>query len=134
MYLPHSSQNSVSFNWSSPFSLFCPALHYHINASNCGNCSTITNHSTESDSILCTNVQTKASICNFSIWFKFCEVMVGTATSIPLGQRLESSSVLLPALLGMTVVLIIIPIIGVVLFMWFNKRTKMLKFGTFTPQ
>ena len=131
MYLPDSSQHSVRFNWSSSFSTLC-LDRYHITASNCGNCST---HSTDSDNIVCTNIQTKYSICNFSIWFKLCaNVTIKTDTEIPLGQKLESRSVLVPALLS-AIIALIITLIAIVIFIWmFCKKTKMLKFETFTLQ
>lgn len=123
---------SAYFNWSSLFSTLHPAINYHINASNCGNCST--NYSTTESGIVCTSVKSEGTNCNFSLWFEYCGIKVFNATSIPLGQRLETqtSSVLLPALLSVTS----ITLVGVsFLLLWlFCKRTKILRFRTITAR
>ena len=45
-----------------PVASDCPAIHYNINASNCGSCPTTTNHTT----VTCTDVPTNG-MCTFAV-------------------------------------------------------------------
>ena len=48
-------------------------VHYVINQSNCGRCSTVTNYT----SVTCTDVPTDESICTFAIQTVICGDTVG---------------------------------------------------------
>ena len=60
------------FGWS-PIALECPDIHYKINASNCGNCPTTTNHTT----VTCTNVPTNGNTCTFAVQTIVCRNIFG---------------------------------------------------------
>ena len=133
--------NSVYLNWSSIFSTLSPTINYHIDASNCGNCSTnyLTSNVTTEPDIVCTStsLQSEGINCNFSVWFEYCGIKVSNATSIPLGQghELLTRSALLPVLLS--VAILIITLTGVILFIlvWsFCKGTKILSFRAITSR
>ena len=66
----------LTFSWS-PVALECPVVQYVINQSNCGSCSTITNHT----SATCIDVPTNKSACTFAIQTVICGDMVGDTSN-----------------------------------------------------
>ena len=57
----------LTFSWSTE--LDCVALlHYNIQASNCGSCTTTTNHT----NVTCTDVPTNNSVCIFTVQIVVC--------------------------------------------------------------
>jgi hypothetical protein len=65
------------FNWN-PISTHCPAIQYKIIASNCGNCPTITNHTT----VTCTNVPIDGSMCTFAVQSVVCGNVSGNMSDV----------------------------------------------------
>jgi hypothetical protein len=61
----HSQQ--LTFTWS-PIASDCPAIHYNILASNCGDCPTTTNYT----NVTCNNVPTDGNTCIFAVQTVFC--------------------------------------------------------------
>ena len=55
------------FSWS-PVSSNCSTVHFSINASNCGNCPTTTNHT----NVTRTDVPTSGGVCSFAIQILVC--------------------------------------------------------------
>ena len=80
----------ITFNWS-PVAPNCPAIHYNINTSNCGNCPTTTNHTT----VTCTDIPDTAdnATCTFAIQAVTCEIIIGKLSN-PIVVLLETSMVM----------------------------------------
>ena len=71
------NRSMLTFTWD-PVAPSCPAIHYVINATNCGTCPTATN----STFITCTNPHLEA-VCNLDVQSVVCDSLVGrTAGSI----------------------------------------------------
>ena len=62
----------IKFRWT-PIATECPDIHYVINASNCGNCPTTTNHTT----VTCTDVPSDGNICTFALKTQVCSDVFG---------------------------------------------------------
>ena len=62
----------LTFSWS-PVVPDCPVIHYNILASNCGSCSTTTNHT----NVTCTDLPTENSVCTLAIQTVLCGSLIG---------------------------------------------------------
>ena len=71
------SLRQLTFIWS-PVAPECPVIDYNILASNCGSCSTSTNHTT----VTCTDVPADNKECNLAIQTVICGNITGNSISI----------------------------------------------------
>ena len=77
------NRNQLTFSWSSA-SQNCSALHYNINATNCGECS----ETTTSNNVTCNYNSNLPQICTLTIQTVVCGNIVGT-TSKPVAVLLK---------------------------------------------
>ena len=69
------ASKELTFSWS-PVAPDCPAVHYNILASNCGNCPTFTSHT----NVTCTDVPTDGSNCTFAVQTVACGNLTGNVS------------------------------------------------------
>ena len=78
----------IAFIWNT-YSPDCPAIHYNILASNCGNCPNTTNHTTA----ICTGVPTDNSMCTFAVQTVACGNITGESNQVLLFNNIPGQLV-----------------------------------------
>ena len=66
------SANRLAFQWS-PVITLCEAVHYLVNASNCGHCSNVTNNPT----VTCIGFSLDSQVCLLSVLTVVCDNTTG---------------------------------------------------------
>ena len=73
VYLMEANSSQLIFQWSSVVPS-CKAIHYYINASNCGHCPNVTNDTT----VTCTSFSLENQICLLAIQTVVCDNITGS--------------------------------------------------------
>ena len=104
---------TLTFNWNqAAISSGCSAIHYNINASNCGSCPTTTSHI----SVTCTDVPTDDGVCIFAVQVVVCgNILVNTSDTITI-DLVENSGTVNPTLIS-TIVFATALVACVIIFM-----------------
>ena len=72
------NKGELHFSWN-PVTPMCSAIHYNINASNCGRCPIATN----STSVTCTDVEVDdEELCNFGVSTVVCSDVIGVQKEV----------------------------------------------------
>ena len=76
IYLMEANSSQLNFQWSSVAPL-CEAIHYHINASNCGHCPSVTDDTT----VTCSGFSLDNQVCLLAVRTVVCDNITGDESS-----------------------------------------------------